>query len=667
MSTTDFIVKNGIQVATTATVAGHNVYHGGIHNFKRNVLCCTTADLASPNVTTLTITGKSATGSIAVTTTASSTTATVSAADAAKLMSSGSLSGNANIPAGATFTLSGTTLTLSSAATATATSVATNFSQTLSVLTIDGVTPALNDRILVRAQNTGAQNGIYYLSTVGTTSVSWVLTRSNDANLSSLIAGSNVIVTSGTANGGLEFSTTFKTSNVLGTDNMPWYQDALQGNAVSFDQVTLTNNGNGTNVKFNDDAWMGDWNYANGVMLKGQQDPTKGFLKFGNNTSNNNAGLIGFDGSNVQSYHNSFWIGSNTTLATVLEIGSGTTAGQSANIDMHSSGTGNDYDFRIGVTGGNATVGNGYVDFYGGYFNFHNNISTPNLVTNGAVYLNQGSPSVQSIIYNDPGNNNMVFRTGPSNAFQWTIIDNAGNMTVPQNMTAGSYYAGNWFRATGNCGFYFQDHGGGWFMTDNSWIRSYGSKGVLVQDGRLRIEGYNDRAAYQEMFDPDWGTRYFIHDNGSMGFLNGGGGWSFLHQNDGTGLFSGNVVAYWSDKRLKKNVVTKDSVGDIIDKFRVVTYDWDKEALDYYRVPIEAKTNQVGLIAQEAKEVYPDAVAVNSSVSKLTAEQIKNGEEQRVPEDDPLLTINWDAITPLLLKEVQELRKRVAELEAKLS
>jgi len=43
-------------------------------------------------------------------------------------------------------------------------------------------------------------------------------------------------------------------------------------------------------------------------------------------------------------------------------------------------------------------------------------------------------------------------------------------------------HAGDWFRAHGNSGLYWQTHGGGWTMTDSSWIRSYGSKMVYIDN-----------------------------------------------------------------------------------------------------------------------------------------------------------------------------------------
>jgi hypothetical protein len=50
------------------------------------------------------------------------------------------------------------------------------------VLTIDGYSPVLNDRVLVKNQASALQNGVYQLTTVGTVSVPYILTRAPDYN-----------------------------------------------------------------------------------------------------------------------------------------------------------------------------------------------------------------------------------------------------------------------------------------------------------------------------------------------------------------------------------------------------------------------------------------------------------------------------------------------------
>jgi hypothetical protein len=50
---------------------------------------------------------------------------------------------------------------------------------------------------------------------------------------------------------------------------------------VSADYYTASNNGNGTNYRIGDDAWLGDINSADTVGLKGQQNASYGYIKFG--------------------------------------------------------------------------------------------------------------------------------------------------------------------------------------------------------------------------------------------------------------------------------------------------------------------------------------------------------------------------------------------------
>ena len=67
-------------------------------------------------------------------------------------------------------------------------------------LTIDGVNVAVNDRVLVRVQTNGAENGIYTVTSIGAT---WVMTRATDYNSAGPLptqiqAGDFIYITSGT-------------------------------------------------------------------------------------------------------------------------------------------------------------------------------------------------------------------------------------------------------------------------------------------------------------------------------------------------------------------------------------------------------------------------------------------------------------------------------------
>ena len=51
---------------------------------------------------------------------------------------------------------------------------------TQAALVVDGITMVVNDRVMVRLQTTGFENGVYVVSNIGSGSTNWVLTRSAD-------------------------------------------------------------------------------------------------------------------------------------------------------------------------------------------------------------------------------------------------------------------------------------------------------------------------------------------------------------------------------------------------------------------------------------------------------------------------------------------------------
>lgn len=90
-------------------------------------------------------------------------------------------------------------------------------------LSVDGVSMAVNDRILVWQQTTGLQNGVYVVTTVGSGSTNWVLTRSSDTDTSSegdpnsLGGGDYFFVQSGTTLGYHSYICTNTSAIVFGT------------------------------------------------------------------------------------------------------------------------------------------------------------------------------------------------------------------------------------------------------------------------------------------------------------------------------------------------------------------------------------------------------------------------------------------------------------------
>jgi hypothetical protein len=74
---------------------------------------------------------------------------------------------------------------------------------------VDGVTLVVNDRLLLRNGAAGADNGIWYVSQLGTASLPYILKRADDANTSAkLTAGSMVFASQGTTYGDSWFTLT---------------------------------------------------------------------------------------------------------------------------------------------------------------------------------------------------------------------------------------------------------------------------------------------------------------------------------------------------------------------------------------------------------------------------------------------------------------------------
>jgi len=84
--------------------------------------------------------------------------------------------------------------------------------------TLDGVTLAATDRVLIKDQATASQNGIYY----NVTTTTWI--RTVDSDISGEIASAITAIDEGLVNGGKAFTNTFKQTDTLGTTAMNWYE-----------------------------------------------------------------------------------------------------------------------------------------------------------------------------------------------------------------------------------------------------------------------------------------------------------------------------------------------------------------------------------------------------------------------------------------------------------
>ena len=110
-------------------------------------------------------------------------------------------------------------------------------------ISIDGVSLNADDRVLVKDQSTGAQNGFYKVTTVGSGGAAFVLTRTPDADAASeLTAGAFTFVEEGTANADNGYVLSTNGTITLGTTAITFEQFSGAGQIAAGAGLTKTGN-----------------------------------------------------------------------------------------------------------------------------------------------------------------------------------------------------------------------------------------------------------------------------------------------------------------------------------------------------------------------------------------------------------------------------------------
>ncbi len=144
-------------------------------------------------------------------------------------------------------------------------------------LQLDGVTVVAGNRILVKDQSSGAENGIYVVTTVGDGSTAWVLTRADDANVSAeMTGGVFTFVEEGTVGADNGYVFTHNGAPTLGSTALTVSQFSGAGQIVAGD--ALSKSGNTLNV--NDDNITVEVN-SDALRIKGISATAVGDLLIG--------------------------------------------------------------------------------------------------------------------------------------------------------------------------------------------------------------------------------------------------------------------------------------------------------------------------------------------------------------------------------------------------
>ena len=120
-------------------------------------------------------------------------------------------------------------------------------------LSVDGATPSVADRILVKDQSTAFQNGIYVVTTVGDGGTAFVLTRATPEDQpAELTGGAFVFVEDGSANGDNGYVFTHTGSPTFGTTALDVAQFSGAGQITA--GAALSKSGNTMDVEVDDSS-----------------------------------------------------------------------------------------------------------------------------------------------------------------------------------------------------------------------------------------------------------------------------------------------------------------------------------------------------------------------------------------------------------------------------
>ena len=132
---------------------------------------------------------------------------------------------------------------------------------------------------------------------------------------------------------------------------------------------------------------------------------------------------------------------------------------------------------------------------------------------------------------------------------------------------------------------------------------------------------------------------------------------------------TGNITAYWSDRRLKKNIHKISDWREIMGKINGYRYEWNENGLRVFGEFGREDGVMSGLIAQEVNEAFPQAAAIQM----LQYEDYKDGIGvprkdllDIVDVNDPFLTVREEKLIPVLVEAIKGLMAEVDELKAKL-
>jgi hypothetical protein len=226
--------------------------------------------------------------------------------------------------------------------------------------------------------------------------------------------------------------------------------------------------------------------------------------------------------------------------------------------------------------------------------------------------------------------------------------NNTGYYTDPASTSnMSSIYVNNWFRARSSTGLYFQDRGyglrsvadeGGQYGTVATYGSINGWEGWSMNGRSLLMHNNSSSTGLYNDVNNEWlceaihNSHFYIHYNGSWKARTESWG---LRINDNL-YAEGNVIAYYSDMRLKDKEGDIENALEKVGKLNGFYYRNNKEA---NMIGWNGTELQVGVSAQDVKSVLPEIVHPAPKAERLGYDY---------------MTVDYDRLTPLLVNAINE-------------
>jgi len=167
----------------------------------------------------------------------------------------------------------------------------------------------------------------------------------------------------------------------------------------------------------------------------------------------------------------------------------------------------------------------------------------------------------------------------------------------------------------------------------------------IQSNGAMEIGRYLDFHYAADSDNFDWRMELSGGSNGALYFTDDGETRRFEFHDNGEFRADGNVVAYYSDERLKENITPITGALDKISKWQAVHYNANDVAVEASNGAYDKDIKEIGLLAQEIQKDFPEVTHPAPFDSDDNGESI-SGENY--------LTLDYAKVTPVLVSALQD-------------